>query len=100
MRYRRITAALDAIDADAGVALCGVALIAERLASGTACLPYPDLPGHRSGHAFIARYRASARATRQIDHFRKWLCEQAAETARTLELLELGGVSPLAPRFM
>ncbi|MBU3077469.1 LysR substrate-binding domain-containing protein [Sphingomonas quercus] len=62
MRYRRIAGALDAIGADAGVALCGVALIADRLAAGAVALPYPDLPGERTGQAYVARYRIGGRA--------------------------------------
>jgi LysR family glycine cleavage system transcriptional activator len=89
MRYRRITAALDAVHASAGVALCGAALVDDRLESGDLSFAYPELPGQRTAHAFIARYRANPRSARHVDRFRVWLRDQAAETALKMEQLRV-----------
>lgn len=84
MRFRRITAALDAVTANAGVTLCGLALLAERLEAGEVALPYADLPGRWSAHGFVARFRADAASRRHIQRFRAWLADEARATAAWL----------------
>ncbi|MGA0608515.1 LysR substrate-binding domain-containing protein [Phenylobacterium sp. VNQ135] len=80
MRFRRITAALDAIAADAGVTLCGLALIGDRLDAGEIGLPYPISNGRWSAHGFYARFRADVEGRRPVQRFRDWLLEEARAT--------------------
>ncbi len=87
MRYRRIASALDAINADAGVALCGVALLLPQIDRGAVELAFPDWPGQQTSYAFIARYRPNARGMRQVERFRQWLRVEAAKTAARLDCL-------------
>jgi LysR family glycine cleavage system transcriptional activator len=87
MRYRRITSALDAVAANAGVALCGAAMIWEQLGSGAVGLPYPDLPGQKTQHVFTARYRPNGRTARQVDRFRTWLRDEVRDSAAKLDRL-------------
>jgi LysR family glycine cleavage system transcriptional activator len=85
MRFRRITAALDAVTANAGVTLCGLALIAERLEAGDVGLPYPMLAGRRSAYGFVARFRRDVETRRHIQRFRAWLAEESRATAAWLD---------------
>lgn len=85
MRFRRITAALDAITADAGVALCGLALLAERLEDGAIALPYPIATGRWSDHGFVARFRPDSGGRRHVQRFRSWLEEESRETTARLQ---------------
>lgn len=84
-RFRRITAALDAVMANAGVTLCGLALLAERLDAGEVGLPYAGLAGRWSAHGFVARYRREAETRRHIQRFRAWLALESRATAAWLD---------------
>lgn len=80
MRFRRITAALDAVAADAGVTLCGLALIGDKLERGEIGLPYPLSSGRWSAHGFHARFRPDSAAKRHVQRFRDWLLEESRQT--------------------
>ena len=54
MRYRRLTGLLDSIAADAGIALCGLALISDTVDEGRIVPTYPAATARETGHAFIA----------------------------------------------
>lgn len=94
MRFQRITDALDAVDANAGLTLCGLALVLERVAEGRIRLPYPLGTGIRSGHAFVARYRQDAVARPHVSRFRAWLAEEGRATAAALAQLATGDTAP------
>lgn len=81
MRFQRIAAALDAVAADAGVTLGGLALLREPLEAGDIGLPYPLDTGRWTAWAFTARYRPDADARRHVQRFRAWLAEEARATA-------------------
>lgn len=85
MRFRRITAALDAVTANAGVTLCGLALLAERLDAGEVALPYSVLAGRWSDHGFVARYRSDIDSRRHAQRFRTWLVQESRATAAWLQ---------------
>ncbi len=91
MRFQRITAALDAVAANAGPCLAGVALILDRIEAGEIALPYPPATGKRSAHAFTARYRADTHARRHIARFRAWLGDEAERTRDRLAVLAAAG---------
>lgn len=84
MRFQRITAALDAVKADAGLCLAGIALVLDQLERGAIELPYPIATGHMSAYAFTARFRADTHARRYIARFRAWLAEEAKSTGARL----------------
>jgi LysR family glycine cleavage system transcriptional activator len=88
MRYRRISNALDAVAANVGVALCGIALLRAPIELGTIALPYPVSTGRRSTHAFVARYRVLPQPNRQIERFRAWLTAEAQSTVDWLMQVE------------
>lgn len=80
IRHQRIVPALEAIGADAGIALCGIALISERLDAETTVPPFPLETGVRTDHAFQARFRAESIVRPQARRFRQWLIAEAETT--------------------
>ncbi|WP_077357677.1 LysR substrate-binding domain-containing protein [Brevundimonas sp. LM2] len=94
MRFRRITAALDAILANAGVGLCGLALLGDRLDQGELALPYPVASGRWSQHGFVARFRPDSGGRRLLARSRAWLRDEARQTVLWLETTASGAASP------
>lgn len=90
MRFRRITAALDAVSANAGLTLCGLALLGERLDRGDVQLPFGMGAGRWSDHGFIVRFRHDVAARRHIQRFRDWLADESRATAAWLERATTG----------
>jgi LysR family glycine cleavage system transcriptional activator len=84
MRFQRIGSALDAVAANAGVTLCGLALITEQLDAGVVALPFPINTGRWSEHGFVARFRSDLAGQKHVERFRAWLVEEARTTADRL----------------
>jgi LysR family glycine cleavage system transcriptional activator len=84
IRFRRIAPALEAVRADAGLTICGLALLAPHMEDGSLCLPFPLSTGQWTDHAFQARFRPEALLRPQVKHFRKWLVDEAAVTGDSL----------------
>jgi LysR family glycine cleavage system transcriptional activator len=80
MRHQRLVSALEAVAADAGVVLCGLALIAEMVDDSRVELPFPVAMGMRTNHAYQARFRADAAVRPQMRRFRQWLQAEAEQT--------------------
>lgn len=80
IRFRRIAQALDAVHADAGLAICGLALVSEQIAEGRLTLPFAATSGVWTSHAFRARFRHDALVRPQVRRFRAWLLAEAATT--------------------
>jgi len=80
IRFQSLKPALEAVRANAGLTICGLALIATYIDDGTFSLPFPVSTGHWTDHAFQARFRAEALHRPQAKHFRQWLLEQATIT--------------------
>lgn len=84
IRFQRIRPALEAVLANAGLAICGLALLAPHIEDGTLSLPFPAATGQWTQHAFQARFRPDALLRPQVKHFREWLVGQAAITSAWL----------------
>lgn len=84
IRFQRIVPALEAVAANAGVALCGLALLCTHIEGSLVNFPFPLATGHWSAHAFLARFRAHALARPQVKYFRRWLLAEAAVTREQL----------------
>ncbi len=80
MRFQRITSALEAVRANAGLTICGLALISELIDSKELSLPFPIVAGAWTEHAFQARFRSDALARPQVKRFRQWLLEECGQT--------------------
>lgn len=80
IRFQRITQVLDAVLANAGLAICGLALISPLVDDGRISLPFPLSSGRWTTHGFQARFRADALARPQVRRFRDWLLDESAKT--------------------
>lgn len=80
IRFQRIKPALEAVRANAGLTICGMALLGPYIDDGTISLPFPVSTGQWTEHAFQARFRADAMLRPQVKGFREWLVSQAAVT--------------------
>jgi LysR family transcriptional regulator, glycine cleavage system transcriptional activator len=80
IRFQRIRAALEAVRANAGLTICGLALLAPYIEDGSLNLPFPVSTGQWTEHVFQARFRPDALFRPQVKRFREWLVGQAAVT--------------------
>jgi LysR family transcriptional regulator, glycine cleavage system transcriptional activator len=80
IRFQRIAPVIEAVLADAGVAICGLALLREPFEGQGLSLPFPISTGVWTEHAFQARFRADALTRPQIRRFRMWLQQEAEQT--------------------
>jgi LysR family transcriptional regulator, glycine cleavage system transcriptional activator len=85
IRFQRIAPVLDAVLADAGLPICGLALAADHVDDGRLSLPFPIATGVWTEHVFQARFRGDALLRPQVRRFREWLAEQAGRTREWLE---------------
>jgi LysR family transcriptional regulator, glycine cleavage system transcriptional activator len=84
MRFQRIKPALEAVRANAGLTLCGLALLGPYIDDGTLSLPFPVASGQWTTHVFEARFRSEALLRPQVKRFREWLAGEAAATRNWL----------------
>jgi LysR family transcriptional regulator, glycine cleavage system transcriptional activator len=80
MRFQRIMPALEAVRANAGLTICGLALLGPGIDDGSLSLPFPVSTGQWTDHAFQARFRPDSLLRPQVKRFREWLVDQAAVT--------------------
>ena len=80
IRFQRIKPALEAVRANAGLTICGLALVGPYIDDGTLRLPFPVSTGQWTDHAFQARFRQDALLRPQVKRFREWLAGQATAT--------------------
>jgi LysR family transcriptional regulator, glycine cleavage system transcriptional activator len=80
LRFQRITAALQAVRANAGPTICGLALLAPHIEDGSLSLPFPVSTGRWTEHVFKARFHPDALLKPQVRRLREWLLDQAKLT--------------------
>src|SRR6202789_614142 len=80
IRFQRIKPAVEAVRANAGLTICGLALLGPYIDDGTLSLPFPVSTGQWTDHAFQARFRPDALLRPQVKRFREWLVSQASVT--------------------
>ena len=80
IRFQRIKPALEAVRANAGLTICGLALLGPHIDDRTLSLPFPVATGQWTVHAFQARFRSDALLRPQAKRFREWLVAQATIT--------------------
>lgn len=81
IRFQRIVAALDAVLANAGITMCGIALVADLVDDGRIKLPYPISTATKSELGFVARFREDWNAKPHVKRFRRWLADESRDTA-------------------
>jgi LysR family glycine cleavage system transcriptional activator len=84
IRYQRIGTVIDAVLANAGFTICGLALVSAMIADGRLSLPFPVATGTWTEHYFQARFRSEALARPQVRRFRDWLAAEAGATRQWL----------------
>jgi LysR family glycine cleavage system transcriptional activator len=92
IRFQRIAPAMDAVKANAGFAMCGIALLREAIDGARLSLPFPLATGRGTSHAFQVRFRAETLQRPQLRRFRQWLLDEGSETRRWLESCVGGSV--------
>ena len=70
---------LNAVLSNAGLMICGLALISELIGNYRLALPYPAATGTSTGHAYQARF-SPLHARPQVDRFRRWLLTECRQT--------------------
>lgn len=80
MRFERMAPALEAVLADAGLTLCGLALIQPLLDQGRIGLPFGPQSGRQTHHGFVARFRSNRGERPNLLQFRAWLLDEAKQT--------------------
>lgn len=98
MRFQRMKPALEAVRADAGLTICGLALLGPSIDDATLSLPFPLSTGQWTDHAFQASFRPDALLRPQVKRFREWLQSQAAVTRDWLLQHVQSGRRPRKPR--
>ena len=78
------TAGLDAVLANAGFAICGLALISHYIDDGRVSLPFPIDTGAWTEHAFQASFGNDALVRPQVRRFKTWLLAESALTNKWL----------------
>jgi LysR family glycine cleavage system transcriptional activator len=97
IRFQRIKPALEAVRANAGLTICGLALLGPYIDDGTISLPFPPATGRWTEHAFQARFRPDATLRPQVRGFREWLVRQAAATQDWLQQQAQSAKGPRKP---
>lgn len=85
IRFRRITDTLDAVAADAGLALCGIALLEPQIAAGRIRFPCGVDGGIWGAWGFVANVPARSQSRPLVQRFREWLMAESEATRTWLE---------------
>lgn len=85
IRFQRISAALEAVLADAGLAFCGLVLILDMLLEQRIATPFGLSRGRWTTYAYVVRFRPDALARPQVRRFRDWLLAESAASRDQLE---------------
>jgi len=86
VQYRRLSHGLDAVRSDAGLLICGLALVMDAIGSGTLSVPFGFERGAWTGYGY--RLAASAKALQRppCRKFHAWLLSECQETRAALVL--------------
>jgi len=84
IRYQRLVHALEAVYADAGFVIGGLALVLPQLDAGALSLAFPIELGKWSRNGYRARFDPLSLRRNAVIRFRDWLLEESGETAATL----------------
>ncbi len=87
IRYRRVVDALEAVYSDAGLIVCGLALVQGLIEAGRLSLPFPASQGIARRQAYRVDFKDSALRRSQSREFRDWLMQEAKATQAPLAQL-------------
>ena len=86
IRFRRMSHGLNAVLSNAGLMVCGLALLSSLIDDQTLALPYSATMGAWTGYAYQARFSVH-HARPQVDRFRRWLMMECHQTQIWLDRL-------------
>ena len=89
IRYKKVMHALEAVYADSGFLICGLALIRPMIEVGLLDTPFPIKEGEWSSHSYRVKFQPDSLRRKQTELFRAWLLNQAEKSR--LELEEMVG---------
>lgn len=84
IRFQRIKPVLDAVLADAGFTLCGLALLRDFIEDGGIMLAYPEKQGVWTRWAFTSCFRGDWEKRTPVRLFREWLLAESRATSAWL----------------
>ncbi len=87
IRYQKVMHALEAVYANAGFLICGIALLKSQLDDGRLTLAFPVSQGEWSKNAYRVSFQPSALRRTAPLRFRDWLLEEARQTSDELHRL-------------
>ena len=86
IRFPHIVRALESVYADAGILLCGLALVTPQIEAGRLSIPFPVAQGAWTSFAYRIAFRTSALRRKQVNRFREWLLHESALTMQNLQI--------------
>lgn len=84
IRYRRLAHALEAVYANSGFLVCGLALITPNVENGTLTAPFSTNKGEWSRNAYRISFRHGSNRRETTRRFQTWLLDQAEQTRQEL----------------
>ena len=87
IRYKRVQHALEAVFANAGLLVCGLALVRPQVQSQQLSLPFPIHEGAWTNRGYRVRFRPEALRRTSLERFREWLLTEARHTSDELRSL-------------
>ncbi|MBT8080743.1 MAG: LysR family transcriptional regulator [Gammaproteobacteria bacterium] len=85
IRYQKVMQALEAVYANAGFLLCGIALIKFQIDEGKLSLAFSITEGLRSKNAYRIRFRPEGLRRGPVQQFHEWLLGEASNTLSELK---------------
>lgn len=84
IRYQKVMHALEAVYANAGLLVCGIALLKPQLDDNRLSLPFPISHGEWSRNAYMVSFQPAALRRPATARFREWLLKEAGKTSNEL----------------
>ncbi|MDJ0750583.1 MAG: LysR family transcriptional regulator [Woeseiaceae bacterium] len=81
IRYKRVQHALEAVYANAGLVICGIALVRNQIQQQRLSMPFSIEEGEWSESAYRVKFRQGALRRTAIERFREWLLTESQNTA-------------------
>lgn len=85
VQYALVRNALEAVEANAGLLLCGLSCVIDKIAEGLVVLPFPRSEHLRARHPYRIHIRQAATMRPQISFFADWLVTEAEKTRIEME---------------
>lgn len=85
IRYKKLVQALEAVYANAGLLVCGLALVEPQIKDGRLSIPFAVDKGQWSANAYRVSFRPEALRRAATAKFRDWLLDEAGSARANLE---------------